>query len=155
MNKTSYPDQQKLHEFAACIKARRTINFFKDRKVSDAFIYDAIEVARWAPNHKKTEPWAFHLLGPVTQAKVKDLIVDIKAAGQGDNVRMSIKERVDAIPGWLVISCDVSKDQITQFEDYAACACAAPFCCMAAAASGKSRGKGGRAKTDPKFFRGV
>ena len=118
-------DNLELNKFANSIRSRRTINFFKLEPVPDSLILDAIEVARWAPNHKKTEPWHFHLLGKQTQEKVKAVITDIKVKEQGDGAHQSIRARLDAIPGWLVLSCDVSAESTRQFEDYAACACAA------------------------------
>jgi len=125
MNSDTSTAPDRLAQLAECIKARRTINFFKMDRVKDEIIQNAIEVARWAPNHKKTEPWHFHILGPSIQKQLKALITDIKAEGQDGPVRVAIHDRLDAIPGWLVISCDVSSDMIRQFEDYAACACAA------------------------------
>ncbi len=125
MNTVNSIDSQQLELYASSIRSRRTINFFKRDPVPDSLILDAIEVARWAPNHKKTEPWHFHLLGTATQRQVKALITDIKAEEQGDAARKAISERLDAIPGWMVISCDVSTDPIRQIEDFAACACAA------------------------------
>jgi len=125
MNPNISTTQDQLALLAECIKSRRTVNFFKMDKVKDELIHTAIEVARWAPNHKKTEPWHFLILGPSIQKQLKALITDIKAEGQQGTARAAIYDRLDAIPGWLVISCDVSSDMIRQFEDYAACACAA------------------------------
>ena len=67
----------------------------------------------------------FYLLGPEVQYKVKALITQIKVAEQGEALHQAIRERLDAIPGWLVLSCEVSADLTRQFQDYAACACAA------------------------------
>lgn len=125
LNSVNIIEGQQLDRYASSIRTRRTINFFKRDLVPDSMILDAVDVARWAPNHKKTEPWHFHLLGAETQKQVKALITDLKVQEQGEAARKAISERLDAIPGWLVISCDVSADPIRQLEDFAACACAA------------------------------
>jgi nitroreductase len=106
------------------IKSRRTINFFQQEPVPDSMIMKAIELARWAPNHRKTEPWHFHIFGEETRSSVIDLITKIKSSGQGDSVRISIKKRLDDIPGWFAISSGFAEDPILQQEDYAACCCA-------------------------------
>jgi nitroreductase len=109
---------------ADLIRSRRTINFFRPDPVPESLIREAIEVARWAPNHKLTEPWHFYILGNQTITLVKNLITDIKSTGQPVSVRDGVRKRLDAIPGWLVISCKKSTETITQMEDYAACSCA-------------------------------
>ena len=114
-----------LERYAESIKSRRSINLFEPELVPDSLIQAAIEVARWAPNHKKTEPWYFHILGPETRRKTIELITEIKSAGQADTFRAGVAARLNAVPGWLVITCDVSEDVIRQMEDFAACSCAA------------------------------
>lgn len=125
LNTPENSEISRLEMYATSIRSRRTINFFKKNPVETSLILEAIEVARWAPNHKKTEPWHFHVMGPRICEQVKELITDIKAAGQPDTARITIRERLNAIPGWLVMTCEVSTDPVQQLEDYAACACAA------------------------------
>jgi len=107
------------------IITRRTINFFKPDRVDDSLILNAIEVARWAPNHHLTEPWHFHILAGQTRARVIELITEIKSAGQGEAARNGVAKRLNSIPGWLVITSELSPDPIMRTENYAACCCAA------------------------------
>lgn len=107
------------------IKNRRTINLFQDKAVSVQQIKSAIDHARWAPNHRLTEPWHFYLLGKKTREKVIQLIVEIKSTGKSENIRLSTRKRLDAIPGWFVLTYDISSDPIVDEENYAACCCAA------------------------------
>jgi nitroreductase len=118
------PDNTELIKIAELIRSRRTINFFRPDPVPDSLIREAIEVARWAPNHKLTEPWHFYILGKQSLTQVKNLITEIKSTGQSDSVRNAVRKRLDAIPGWLVVTCKKSAETITQMEDYAACSCA-------------------------------
>jgi nitroreductase len=113
-----------LDTTADLIRSRRTINFFRPDPVPDSLIREAIDVARWAPNHKLTEPWHFYILGNQTLTQVKNLITEIKSTGQSESVRDGVRKRLEAIPGWLVVSCKKSADPQTQMEDYASCSCA-------------------------------
>ena len=107
------------------LRSRRTIHFFQPEKVPIELIQDAIELARWAPNHRLTEPWHFYILGEETVAKTVDLIVDIKSSGEVNPNRDGMLNRLQGVPGWLVVTCRKSEDPLLQQEDYAACACAA------------------------------
>ncbi len=88
-------------------------------------IINAIEHACWAPNHRLTEPWHFYLLGKKTREKTIQLITDIKTTGKSENFRISTQKRLDAIPGWFVLTSENSTDRIIKKENYAACCCAA------------------------------
>src|SRR5690625_6130977 len=48
------------------LRERRTtgpLRFDPDVQPDHDIVRDAVESARWAPNHKRTEPWRFFLLG--------------------------------------------------------------------------------------------
>lgn len=117
-------DHSKLHSCGEMLKSRRTIHFFQPDEVPIALIHNAIEIARWAPNHKLTEPWHFYILGHDRIEKLIELIVDIKSSGEADPNREAILKRLQDIPGWLVVTCKISEDPLLQQEDYAACVCA-------------------------------
>ena len=122
MNKIT---NEKDRSIGDILKSRRTINFFQPQPVPLSDLMQAIDLARWAPNHKKTEPWHFYILGEATRIEVIKLITDIKSEGQSASVCDSIKKRLDEIPGWFVLTSDLSEDPIIQQENYAACCCAA------------------------------
>ena len=54
------------------IRNRRSIfpSMFSDEKIDDKIILDILENARWAPNHKMTEPWKYIVF---TRDTLKDL----------------------------------------------------------------------------------
>ncbi|MDH4047224.1 MAG: nitroreductase [Gammaproteobacteria bacterium] len=113
-----------LQRLAERIRGRRTTNLFLKQKVSRKLIREAIELARWAPNHHLTEPWHFHVLGPQAIAHSIELIRD-NAAKKKDAAFGEFKaQAAGAIPGWLVVTCRKSDDEICQREDYASCCCA-------------------------------
>jgi nitroreductase len=116
--------KQDLRKLAERIRGRRTVKLFLRTPVDRQMILDAIEVARWAPNHHVTEPWHFYLLGErAMQANVeliRQIVTEKKDADKGE---FKAKE-AEEIPGWMVLTCKKSDDEITQREDYASCCCA-------------------------------
>ena len=115
---------QGLRNLAERIRGRRTITLFLQTPVDKQVILDAIEVARWAPNHHVTEPWHFYLLGDESMKKNVELIRQITAENKGEK-RADFKARAATeIPGWLVLTCRKSGDEVMQREDYASCCCA-------------------------------
>lgn len=113
-----------LRRLAERIRARRTINLFLKQPVSRQVILDAIEVARWAPNHHVTEPWHFYVLGENAIAGAVELtrvvVTERKGEKKGDFKAEAAAER----PGWLVVTCRRSEDKLLEQEDYASCCCA-------------------------------
>ena len=59
------------------------------------------------PNHKRTEPWRFHLLGPKTVRRVCELNAELVAAAKGEAAGAKKLTRWLAMPGWLVVTCSV------------------------------------------------
>jgi nitroreductase len=117
-------DRTKLRNLAERIRSRRTTKLFLKQPVDRKLILDAVEVARWAPNHHLTEPWHFYVLGSQKIEKCVELtravVTEIKDSKMGDFKAKSAA----AIPGWMVVTCNRSDDERRQREDYASCACA-------------------------------
>ncbi|MDH5344320.1 MAG: nitroreductase family protein [Gammaproteobacteria bacterium] len=118
-------DREKLKLVAERIRGRRTTKLFLRQKVSRQLVREAIEVARWAPNHHLTEPWHFYMLGPATIAACAKLIGDLVRETKGDEDLAVFKERSAlSMPGWLLVTCRKSDDLLLEREDYAAVCCA-------------------------------
>ncbi len=122
-SKSSY-DTQELTEFAEVLRGRRTIELFLQTPVPEKLILAAIETATWVPNHHVTEPWHFYLLGKETKERCldlcRDIVTDKKGAEAGEFKRQSWSQK----PGWLVVTCQRSEDELLQRENYAACSAA-------------------------------
>ncbi len=122
-SKPSY-DTQELREFAEVLCGRRTIELFLQTPVPEKLILAAIETATWVPNHHVTEPWHFYLLGKETKERCldlcRDIVTDKKGAEAGEFKRQSWSQK----PGWLVVTCQRSEDELLQRENYAACSAA-------------------------------
>lgn len=117
-------ETQELREFGEVLKGRRTIELFLQTPVPRALLDEAIDAAIWAPNHHVTEPWQFYLLGEDTKRRCLDLCRDIVTAKKGEKAGDFKRESWSQKPGWLVVTCRRSEDELLQREDYAAC-CAA------------------------------
>ena len=61
-------ESRNLRILAERMRSRRTTNLFLKQEVSRQLLLDAIELARWAPNHHLTEPWHFYLFGDEMKA---------------------------------------------------------------------------------------
>lgn len=110
---------------AATIRARRTIHLFKPHPVPALHqVRRAVELARWAPNHRLTEPWRFYLLGPSTAEALARLNASLVEAKRGPEAARIKLERWLEVPGWVVVTCARSEDPVREREDYAACCCA-------------------------------
>jgi len=108
------------------IRKRRTIHRFKpDQLPEKAVILNAIESARWAPNHHLSQPWHFYLLGTKTSDAIVKLNAKLVKDKNGEKAAKIKLDRWSKVPGWLVLTCARSDDQIRSQEDYAACCCAA------------------------------
>ena len=110
---------------AQTIRARRTIERFQKECPPRETIIRAIDLACWAPNHKHTQPWRFHLLGPVARARLVELNTELVRKSKGDAAAATKHERWSRIPGWLALTSALSEDPLRTEEDYAACCCAA------------------------------
>jgi len=109
---------------ATLIRERRTVNSFRAERPPRELILQAIELARWAPNHKHTEPWRFHLLGAETTRQIVDLNTRVVAEEKGADAAAAKHARWSAVPGWLAVTCAIGDDPHRNEEDYAATCCA-------------------------------
>jgi nitroreductase len=125
MKKPPSYETQELREFGEVLQGRRTINLFLQTPVPEELVKEAVEAATWAPNHHVTEPWHFYLLGKEAVGACLDLVRDIVIEKKGDPKAAEHKARSwSEKPGWLLVTCRKSEDELLQREDYAAC-CAA------------------------------
>jgi len=118
-------ESRNLRLLAERIRSRRTTRLFLKQEVDPQLIRDAIELARWAPNHHLTEPWHFYMFGEKTAGACAELIGTLIRETKGDTQLAEFKEQsARSIPGWLLVTCRKSTDERLQREDYASCCCA-------------------------------
>ncbi|MEZ4702831.1 MAG: nitroreductase [Rhodothermales bacterium] len=109
---------------ASLIRARRTIHLYRPETPPVETILKALDLARWAPNHKLTEPWRFYLLGSQTAEAIVELNTEIVTAAKGPAAGAAKRARWLEMPGWLVVTCVRSTNPLRAKEDYAATCCA-------------------------------
>jgi len=146
-------ETKELREFGEVLRGRRTIELFLQTPVPHELVRDAIETATWAPNHHVTEPWRFILPGDEAVQKILDLCQGIVAEKKGEELALHKRESWSAKPGWLVVSCERSDDELRQKEDYAACSAAVQnFMLYLWKAGVGSKWTTGDITRDPRFF---
>jgi len=146
-------ETQGLREFAEVLRGRRTVNLYLQTPVPDELVRDAIEVATWAPNHHVTEPWRFILPGERTVREILDLCQRVVTGRKGVELGLHKRESWAEKPGWLIVTCQRSGDELRQNEDYAACSAAVQnFMLYLWKAGVGSKWTTGDITRDPRFF---
>lgn len=115
-------DSNAIHDL---LRNRRTISLFEPEPVSEEVLLQAIDAARWAPNHRLTEPWMFYIVTPKTKEKIARCAADIDAAAKGVRAGEARYERMMAVPAGFVLTSRIDEDALVDRENYAACCCAA------------------------------
>ncbi|MEA3406374.1 MAG: nitroreductase [Pseudomonadota bacterium] len=116
------------------IQERRTCYQFEPLEsspVSDKELYTCLEAARWAPNHKLTQPWRFWIIEGKSKQDLAHIYADNRALKRAANeaslyegfYEKAFRKFLD-IPRVVLVGQVLDVDPITQKEDYAACACA-------------------------------
>jgi nitroreductase len=111
-------------EVEEAIRTRRTHKAYAPEALPRAEIEALLELARWAPNHHLTEPWHFRVVGPQALERLKD------AAGPES------ASKLDRAPTLVVVSAELSGDELTDEEDLHATAIAGYIVLLAAHARG-------------------
>ena len=151
--KTPGIETQELREFGEVVRGRRTVNLYLQTPVPEELVHDAVEVATWAPNHHLTEPWRFIIPGEQTVEKILDLCQRIVTEKKGAELALHKRESWSQKPGWLIVTCQRSDDELRQNEDYAACSAAVQnFMLYLWKAGVGSKWTTGDITRDPRFF---
>ncbi|HEX7000653.1 MAG TPA: nitroreductase [Trueperaceae bacterium] len=91
-------------------------------------VREALESARWAPNHRHTEPWRFYLLNDERIRALARMNAELLERDGSGPEKVALKRRQwEGVPGVVVFTvCSAADaDAVTRREDYAAVACAA------------------------------
>lgn len=111
------------NEITRVIRGRRTIGSFRPDAPPLEIVESVVDAARWAPNHKKTEPWRVYLVGANAAAAIVELNSKLIEAKKGAAEADSKRKVWSAVPGWLAVTSRRSSDSFLEEEDYAACCC--------------------------------
>ena len=108
-------------ELEEAIRTRRTHKAYAREHVARETLDELFELARWAPNHKLTNPWRFRVVGARALKRLK--------AATGDPVAAA---KLDRAPTLVAVSATQSGDALLDEEDVLATAAAAYVVLLAA-----------------------
>jgi nitroreductase len=108
-------------ELEHAIRTRRTHKAYAPAPLDRATLDELFELARWAPNHKLTNPWRFRVVGPQALERLKAAAEDPIAAA-----------KLDRAPTLVLVSATQSGDPLMDEEDVLAAATAAYIVLLAA-----------------------
>lgn len=106
------------------IRGRRSVKRFTPRPVSRAEIETLLAAATLAPNHRLTQPWRFHVLGPEARYAYGLALGDRKARklenpDAARAMRETVAEEHRALPGMIVVAVVANDNPEIAEEDYA------------------------------------
>jgi nitroreductase len=113
-----------VEEIAELVRSRRTHKSFGSDPLARETLDELLELARWAPNHHRTNPWRFRVLGPGTLARLKEAAGPTEAA------------KLDRAPTLVLASAVLSGDVLQDEEDICATAAAIYIVLLAVHARG-------------------
>ncbi len=131
------------------LRHRRTSRDYEEREVPRHVIEDMLEAARWAPNHRHTEPWRIFVLqrGGDKRREIADLIaqwtydnVKNPAPGRRESRAESIREEILVAPCFIYVYSVPGPTEEVTTENYAATCCAIQNMQLAAYAHGVAVG---------------
>lgn len=113
------------------IRTRRSVftqQFEPSKVVPDEIIWEALENANWAPNHKFTEPWRFTVFTGQGLEKLAEQQAAIYKEFAGAKFKQNKYESLQVQPQQcshvIAIGCKRNPDQLPEMEEIAAVACA-------------------------------
>lgn len=134
------------------LRGRRTVHDFEPGTIPAELVLQALDAARWAPNHHRTEPWRVYLLGSQAQATIAMMNAASVRAERGERAAEIKLARWTAMPNWMVMTSPLNDDQVREREDYAACCCAAQNFMLALWSAGIGvKWTTGKVVNEPKF----
>ena len=113
-----------MNAFSELVRSRRTHKSFGPDPVPRETLDELFDLARWAPNHHRTNPWRLRVLGPEALARLKE------ASGPAESPKL------ERAPTLVVASCVLTGDLLQDEEDLCATACAIYIVLLAAHARG-------------------
>jgi nitroreductase len=109
-------------ELEQAIRTRRTHKAYASEPLERATLDELFELARWAPNHRLTNPWRFRVVGTHARARLKEACGDPVAAA-----------KLDRAPTLVVVSATQTHDDAVGNEEDLLATAAAAYAVLLAA----------------------
>lgn len=110
------------------IQSRRTIKEFRSDPVPEEMLWRILDAARWAPNHRLTEPWRIAIIGTQSREALADALGNLTSSSQDPSAVAKAKDearrKVMSSPVLLAVTSRLAENPGQQVEDLAA-VCAA------------------------------
>jgi nitroreductase len=128
-------------EVFEAIAGRRTVKAFTGPALTPKELEPLFDAARWAPNHKLTEPWRFRVLGEASRSALKIAAAGVAAAHAPEGADAELigavaAKKIDRAPTLVAVSCVRNADPVLEAEDLAATAVASYIVLLTAHANG-------------------
>jgi nitroreductase len=104
----------------ALIRSRRTTQTFDGRPVDRAHLEAALDAAAQAPNHRRTRPWRFYVLGDRARAALVERNTQLVREARGEAAAQNKHAHWSRIPAMIVATSPLDADALREREDYAA-----------------------------------
>ncbi|MEN0045436.1 MAG: nitroreductase [Bacteroidota bacterium] len=134
----------KLAEISKLIRARRMVSppMFKEEKISDEVVMQLLENANWAPSHRKTEPWRFHVFSGAKMEALGDHFQTVYQTHVPTDKFSEMKHKklkTKALKSSHIIALCMQRDpneSVPEWEEIAAVSCAIQNLWLSATAAG-------------------
>ncbi|MBI2690894.1 MAG: nitroreductase [Solirubrobacterales bacterium] len=128
-------------EVFEAIAGRRTVKAFAGPALTPDELEPLFDAARWAPNHKLTEPWRFRVVGEASRSALKIAAAGVAVAHAPDGADAKLigavaAKKLDRAPTLIAVSCVRNADPVLEAEDFAATAVASYIVLLTAHANG-------------------
>src|SRR5829696_7295947 len=120
-------DGRPLLDALTAIRTRRAVKEYDQTPIPRAAIEELLDAARWAPNHKLTHPWRFHVFmgeGRERLVAPREEAMRLGARAKGKEIGpddlAGARGKVFSAPVLVIVSQVKNDNPITAKEDYAA-----------------------------------
>ena len=118
--------------FSRLARQRRSIfpAMYSGEAVPDETIRQLLEIANWAPTHRKTEPWRFHVFGGEARQRVSDYLAgyykDHTPPEQFSEIKYKKNQRKPLQSSHILFICMQRdpQERVPEWEELAAVSCA-------------------------------
>ena len=135
--------ERPLADALTAIKTRRSIKEYVPTEIPREWIEELLDAAHWAPNHKLTHPWRFHVFSGEGRERLvgaRQAAVRWAAEKKGQQVSEEAlgfaRAKCYSSSVIIVVSMVGDENKIVDQENFAACWCAIQNLLVAATARG-------------------
>lgn len=128
-------------ELADAVRTRRTWKSYSGDPLTREQLDELFELARWAPNHKLTQPWRFRVIGPEAYERLREVTAEQARASapEGADVETVVEvalKKLGLAPTIVAVTSVRNPDPKLDVEDFSSSSVAAYILLLAATDKG-------------------